>query len=91
MKHIKCVFYSLSIVAACYGFLGSLFPDLALIEGTYCIVSDENVPESMDFVEKEQFFADILEGKYRVTYSSKLLETIRNKCGYKNEKRDIQK
>ena len=85
MKHIKRIFFTLSVVAACHGFWGSLFPDLTLVEGTYRIVDNQNVSESMGFVEKEQFFADILEGKYRVTYSSKLFESIKNKCGYKYE------
>ena len=91
MKNIKYIFFTLSVMAACHGFWGSLFPDLTFIEGTYRIIDKENVLEDMSLLEKEQFLADILDGKYRVTYSSKLLETIRNKCGYQDEERDIQK
>ena len=86
--------YAFGILLACYGFWGSFFPDLTLVEGTYRIVaSDENLEaeclEGTNLpanppMDKEQFMLDLLEGKYQVTYRSKILEIIRKQFGYKD-------
>lgn len=66
------------VVTACYGFWGSLFPDLTFVEGTYRVVGEERYEGT-----GEELFCDILEDKVSVTYGSRLWEIIRNKCGYK--------
>lgn len=73
---IKYIVYVASVVTACYGFWGCLFPDLTLVEGTYRIVSGEE-----DVDDKEELYADILEGRVTVLYRSKLWEIIKSKCG----------
>lgn len=71
--------YVMGILLACYGFWGSFFPDLTLVKGTYAIVEEENGQDFSNFYDAEQLYAEILEGKYRVTYRSKLLELIQNR------------
>lgn len=80
---IKRVIYVIGVITACYGFWGSLFPDLTLVEGTYRIV--EHNDEPFTALDAETLYAELLEGKYRVTYSSKIWETIRNIYGHRNE------
>ena len=69
--------YGCGILLACYGFWGSFFPDLTLVDGTYRIVASDDV-------DKEQLMLDLLEGKYKVTYRSKLFEIIKNQFGYQD-------
>lgn len=69
-----------SVITACYGFWGCLFPDLTLVEGTYRILNEEAKAQ-----DKEWLYADILEGKVTVTYSSKLWEMIKSRFGYGND------
>lgn len=78
---IKRIIYTVGIIAACYGFWGSLFPDLTLLEGTYRIVGNEDERGTFDELDAETLYAELLEGKYRVTYSSRIWEIIRNKFG----------
>ncbi len=82
---VKRMIYIAGTIAACYGFWGSLFPDLTLLDGTYRIVEQECGQASMSDLDKETLFAEILEGKFHVTYRSKIWETIRNKWGYGND------
>ena len=77
---IKYIIYVTSILTACYGFWGCLFPDLTLVEGTYRVVSGN---EEID--NAEQLYADILEDRVTVTYRSKLWEIIKNRRGLKND------
>lgn len=69
-----------SVITACYGFWGYLFPDLMFVEGTYRIVNDAEQVE-----DTEQLYADILTGKVTVTYRSKLWEMIKSRCGLEND------
>lgn len=77
---LKYMIYVASIVTACYGFWGSLFPDLTFVEGTYRVVGAEEYEGT-----SEELFADILEGRVSVTYSSKVWEIIKNRCGFYND------
>lgn len=77
---IRYMLCTASVITACYGFWGCLFPDLTLVEGTYRVLGKEAVIE-----DKEWFYSDILEGKVKVTYSGKLWEMIRSRCGYGND------
>ena len=79
---IKYIIYITSVVTACYGFWGCLFPDLTLVEGTYRIVSEEAEAD-----DAEALYADILEGRVTVTviYRSRLWEIIKSKCGLGND------
>lgn len=77
---IKYIICGASVVTACYGFWGSFFPDLTLVEGTYRIISGEERIE-----DAEQLYADILDDKVVVTYRSKLWEIIKNKRGFSND------
>ncbi len=70
-----------SVVTACYGFWGYLFPDLTLVDGTYRIISGEENMEDAD-----QLYNDILAGKVTVTYRSKLWEMIKSRCGLEHER-----
>ena len=83
---IKKFLYVAGILMACYGFWGSFFPDLTLVEGTYAIVGEEK-GQALNAYDAEELYADILEGKYRVTYRSKLLELIQNRYGHSNDER----
>lgn len=74
---IKKCLYITGMVLACYGFWGSFFPDLTLVEGTYAIVGSEDGQGVVSRYDAEELYADILEGKYRVTYSSRLWELIK--------------
>lgn len=76
---IKNTIYAVSVITACYGFWGCLFPDLTLVKGTYQVVKGE---EDGDM---EQLYADILEGRVTVTYSSRLWKIIRNRCGFEDD------
>ncbi len=54
---IKYIIYITSVVTACYGFWGCLFPELTLVGGTYRVVyeaeADTSLQESsVDFVEE---------------------------------------
>ncbi len=82
---LKRIVYAVGIITACYGFWGSLFPDLTLLEGTYRIVDNKDGQDALNDLDKETLFAEILEGKFHVTYSSKIWETIKNKWGYEND------
>lgn len=114
---VKYMIYTVSVVTACYGFWGCLFPDLTLVKGTYRFVSEEDYTreegeadrESTDegaggagmYAEdvsgtgtysqelyardKEQLYADILDGKIKVTFRSKLLELFQFRRGQKND------
>lgn len=49
---IKYIIYVTSVVTACYGFWGCLFPDLTLVEGTYRVVSSsEDAGEVLEDLE----------------------------------------
>ena len=76
---IKYIIYVTSIVTACYGFWGCLFPDLTLVKGTYQVVNGEEIEDM------EQLYADILDDKVTVTYRSKLWEIIKNRRGFEND------
>lgn len=78
-NRIKYILYVISVMTACYGFWGCLFPELTLVKGTYQISGGE-VVEDM-----EQLYADILDDKVVVVYRSKLLEIIKNRCGLEND------
>lgn len=86
---IKGTIGTISLITACYGFWGCLFPDLTLVEGTYrFVIEEEYQQEEHDTVDyekdgadeetygkdTEQLYADILDGKVKVTYRSKLFE-----------------
>ena len=73
---IKYMIYVASVMTACYGFWGCLFPDLTLVKGTYQVISGDEA-ENM-----EQLYADILDNKVTVTYGSRLWEIIKNRCGF---------
>lgn len=76
---IKYIIYVTSIVTACYGFWGCLFPDLTLVKGTYQVISGEEIEDM------EQLYADILDDKVMVTYRSKLWEIIKKRRGFEND------
>ena len=84
---IKKFLYVTGILFACYGFWGSFFPDLTLVGGTYAIVGSEDGQDFSNPYGAEQLYADLLEGKYRMTYRSKLWELIQNKYGHSNDER----
>ncbi len=67
-------------MTACYGFWGSFFPDLTLVEGTYSVVSGAEEAE-----DTEKLYADILDHKVTVTYRSKLWKIITSKYGSNND------
>ena len=80
---IKYMIYVTSVVTACYGFWGCLFPDLTLVGGTYRIVSEEE--ESIAGYDGDKLYADILAGRVTVVYRSRLWEIIKSKCGLGND------
>ena len=83
---IKYMIYVASVVTACYGFWGCLFPDLTLVGGTYRIVYEDT--ESMEpgaAYDGEKLYEDILKGRVTVVYRSRLWEIIRSKCGLGND------
>ena len=82
---IRRVIYVIGMIVACYGFWGSFFPDLTLVEGTYRIVEYRDEESAFTDLDAETLYADLLDGKYRITYSSKIWETIRNLYGHRNE------
>ena len=53
---IKYTIYVISVVTACYGFWGCLFPELTLVKGTYRVVGTEEYTE-----DAEQLYVDILD------------------------------
>ena len=73
---LKYIVYVASVATACYGFWGTFFPDLTLVEGTYHVVNGEEAEDP------EQLYADILDDKVVVTYRSKLWKQIKNKYGF---------
>ncbi len=77
---IKYMIYVTSVVTACYGFWGCLFPELTLVKGIYRVVSGEEYTGGA-----EQLYADILEDNVTVTYRSKLWEFIKNRHGFGND------
>ncbi len=77
---LKYIIYAASVVTACYGFWGSFFPDLTLVDGTFCVV--RGVEQVTD---KEKLYADILDNKVTVIYRSKLWQIITDKYGFDNE------
>lgn len=80
MKHfIKYMIYVASVVTACYGFWGCLFPDLSLVPGTYQVISGE-AAEDM-----EQLYKDILDGEVTVTYRFRLWEIMKKRCGFEHD------
>ena len=87
---IKYIIYVTSVVTACYGFWGCLFPDLTLVRGTCRIVSEEAEMSDTDITgvvgyDAEALYADILEGRVTVVYRSRLWEIIKSKCGLGND------
>lgn len=97
---IKYIIYVTSVMTACYGFWGCLFPDLTLVGGTYCIVSEDAQISGADTDGTERYsadvssgtvkdaevlYADILEGRVTVRYRSRLWEIIKSKCGLEND------
>ena len=87
---IKYMIYVTSVVTACYGFWGCLFPDLTLVGGTYRIIYDDAETNSLDVEESVQYdgdklYEDILEGRVTVVYRSRLWEIIKSKCGFGND------
>ena len=82
VKRVLCV---MGMLVACYGFWGSFFPDLTLVDGTYRIVEYRDERSAFAELDADTLYADLLEGKYRITYSSKIWETIRNIYGHRNE------
>ena len=78
--------YVASVVTACYGFWGCLFPDLTLVGGTYRIIYDDTENRISDAAyDGEKLYADILEGRVTVVYRSRLWEIIKSKCGLGND------
>ncbi len=84
MKKILC---AVAMIFACYGFWGSLCPDLTFVEGTYAIVGEEQGQEKLGIYDAEAFYADLLEHKYHVSYRSKLWELIQNRYGHSKDER----
>ena len=84
MKKILC---AVAMLFACYGFWGSLCPDLTFVEGTYAIVGEERGQDIYSVYDAEAFYADLLEHKYRVLYRSKLWELIQNRYGHNKDER----
>lgn len=85
---IKYIIYITSVVTACYGFWGCLFPDLTLVGGTYRIVSENTELSGVDGeagYDAEALYADILDGRVTVVYRSRLWEIIKSKCGLGND------
>ncbi len=83
---IKYMIYVTSVVTACYGFWGCLFPDLTLVGGTYRIVYENAGSSALDTeYDGEELYEDILEGRVIVVYRSKLWEIIKSKCGLRND------
>ena len=83
---IKYMVYVASVVTACYGFWGCLFPDLTLVGGTYRIIYDDTENRISDAAyDGEKLYADILEGRVTVVYRSRLWEIIKSKCGLGND------
>ena len=85
---IKYIIYITSVVTACYGFWGCLFPDLTLVGGTYRIVSENTELSGADGeagYDAEALYADILDGRVTVVYRSRLWEIIKSKCGLGND------
>ena len=83
---IKYMVYVASVVTACYGFWGCLFPDLTLVGGTYRIIYDDTENRISDAAyDGEKLYADILEGRVTVVYRSRLWEIIKSKCGLRND------
>lgn len=77
---IKYTIYVISVMTACYGFWGCLFPELTLVKGTYRVVGTEEYTE-----DAEQLYVDILDNKVTVTYRSKLWDFLRNWHGFGND------
>ena len=87
---IKYMIYVASVVTACYGFWGCLFPDLTLVSGTYRIIYENTGSDFSDAEQSIQYggdklYADILEGRVSVVYRSRLWEIIKSKCGLGND------
>lgn len=87
---IKYIIYITSVVTACYGFWGCLFPDLTLVGGTYRIVSEDTKTSDAEVsggagYDAEALYADILDGRVTVVYRSRLWEIIKSKCGLGND------
>lgn len=80
--YIKYAIYVVSVITACYGFWGSLFPDLTLVEGTYRFVVDETHDRAEYDAGADEIYADILDGKVNVTFRSKFFEIFKNKRGF---------
>jgi hypothetical protein len=83
---IKYMIYVTSVVTACYGFWGCLFPDLTLVGGTYRVIYEnaENSALNAEY-DGDKLYADLLEGKVTVVYRSRLWEIIKSKCGLGND------
>ena len=76
---LKYILYVISVMTACYGFWGCLFPELTLVKGTYQVCGGEEIDNI------EQFYAEILGGNVTVTYRCKLWKTIKSRCGFEND------
>lgn len=77
---IKYTIYVISVMTACYGFWGCLFPELTLVKGTYRVVGTEEYT-----ADAELLYVDILDNKVTVTYRSKLWDFFKNWHGFGND------
>jgi len=92
VRYTICI---ISVVTACYGFWGCLYPDLTLVKGTYRIVEETEMSDAASQEseklgqryrgDKEELYADILAGKVQVTFRSKILELFFNRRGQEND------
>ena len=89
---IKYIIYVASVLTACYGFWGVLFPELTLVKGTYRVVEAESVQDAgegsygtAEGIDAEKLYADILDGKVTVTSRRRLWDIIKSKCGFEND------
>lgn len=73
----------LSVVTACYGFWGCLYPDLTFVDGTYRVVTVQDAEQNY-CGDKDTLYADMLNGKVQVTFRIKLWELFQNRRGKEN-------
>ena len=81
MKYGKYCICILSVIAACYGFWGCLYPDLTFVDGTYRIITEKEDSEQFYCFDKDALYADALKGNIQVTFRFKLLELFKGKRG----------
>ena len=92
---IKYIIYVASVLTACYGFWGVLFPDLTLVKGTYRVVESvqdagEGSYRAAEEIDAEKLYADILDGKVTVNYRSRLWDIIKSKFGFENDENELE-